>query len=355
MTALSGRERISCALTHREGDRVGALDGFWSTTLERWRAEGMDPNVDPAELFAFDMVALRPDTSLRLPTFVLEETPEYTVVRDANGTTVKNWKYSTSTPGWIDHEIKTRAGWEALRGLAAWDSDRVDWPAFAAHYAAARRSDKFVYYSGAISWDATLPLVGAEALLYALAEDPGWVADMFAVMGDLYLAGAEELLGAGYEFDGAWVYDDMAYRSGLFFSPRAYRELFYPHDRRVCDFFKARGIPVILHSCGNITRLVPDLIRAGYACLQPLEVKAGVDMLALKRQYGDVLAFMGGIDVRSMGADDPRVIEAEIAGKLPFMKQGGGYIYHSDHSVPDTVSFAQYCRVMELVARYGAY
>lgn len=352
---LSSRERTWLALHHREGDRVGMWDGFWSTTLARWRGEGMPHGVMPDELFGFDIVEIRPDTSLRLPRVVIEDADEYSIVRDQNGTTLKNWKTSTSTPGWLDHIIKTRVDWEEYRGRAQWNSDRVDYPAVEAKYCAARRRDKFIIYSGALSWDATLPLIGAETMLYAMVDDPAWVADMYQVMADLYLAGAEELLGAGYEFDGAWVYNDMAYRSGPFFSPRAYRELFLPHDRRVCDFFKARKIPVILHSCGNVTSLVPRLIEAGYACLQPLEVKAGVDMLALKRQYGDVLAFMGGIDVRAMDDPDPAAIELEISTKLPAMKAGGGYIYFSDHSVPDSVSFKQYCRVMDLVMQYGSY
>lgn len=64
---------------------------------------------------------------------------------------------------------------------------------------------------------------------------------------------------------------------------------------------------------------------------------------------------MGGIDVRAMSAEDPAVIEEEIRAKVGFAKQDGGYIYHSDHSVPDDVSFEQYKRVMELVHKYGKY
>jgi uroporphyrinogen decarboxylase len=64
---------------------------------------------------------------------------------------------------------------------------------------------------------------------------------------------------------------------------------------------------------------------------------------------------MGGIDVRAMAADDPRVIEEEIRRKFEVAKVGGGYIYHSDHSVPNNVSFEQYKRVMELVRKYGQY
>jgi uroporphyrinogen decarboxylase len=103
-----------------------------------------------------------------------------------------------------------------------------------------------------------------------------------------------------------------------------------------------------------VTEAVPELIDAGFDCLQPLEVKAGMDLVGLKRNYGDRLSFMGGIDVRTMRAE-PNVIEEEIRAKIPEAKKGGGYIYHSDHSVPDDISFEQYRRVLELVAHYGSY
>ena len=112
---------------------------------------------------------------------------------------------------------------------------------------------------------------------------------------------------------------------------------------------------MILHSCGYAMELVPSIIETGFECLQPIEVKAGNDLIALKKQYGDRLAFMGGIDVRAMASPNPEDIVREISTKIPIAKQGGGYIYHSDHSVPDNVSFEQYCRVMELVHKYGAF
>jgi uroporphyrinogen decarboxylase len=56
-----------------------------------------------------------------------------------------------------------------------------------------------------------------------------------------------------------------------------------------------------------------------------------------------------------MANPDPKAIEEEIKTKIPFAKKGGGYIYHSDHSVPSNVSFGQYCRVMALVAEHGKY
>lgn len=67
------------------------------------------------------------------------------------------------------------------------------------------------------------------------------------------------------------------------------------------------------------------------------------------------LSFMGGIDVRAMANPDPRVIEEEIRTKFEVAKEDGGYIYHSDHSVPKDVSFEQYERVMELIREYEGY
>jgi uroporphyrinogen decarboxylase len=114
-------------------------------------------------------------------------------------------------------------------------------------------------------------------------------------------------------------------------------------------------MPTILHSCGRVKEIIPDLIEVGLDCLQPLEVKAGMDVRELKEKYGDKLSFMGGIDVRAMTDPDPDVIEKEIGSKFEVAKKGGGYIYHSDHSIPNNVSFEQYKRVMELVKKYGKY
>lgn len=80
-----------------------------------------------------------------------------------------------------------------------------------------------------------------------------------------------------------------------------------------------------------------------------------MNLVELKKRYGDKLCFMGGIDVRLMALDNPAPLEEEIKLKISLAKQGGGYIYHSDHSIPKNVSFANYKRVIGLVKKYGAY
>ena len=80
-----------------------------------------------------------------------------------------------------------------------------------------------------------------------------------------------------------------------------------------------------------------------------------MDLLHLKEKYGDNIAFMGGIDVRAMADSDPSVAEKEIRTKIQFAKKNGGYIYHSDHSIPNNVGFKQYKRIMDHVLEYGTY
>jgi len=68
-------------------------------------------------------------------------------------------------------------------------------------------------------------------------------------------------------------------------------------------------------------------------------VKAGMDLLKLYRDYGDVISFMGGIDVRVLYTNDRAKIDAELEAKIPIVMQNNGYTLHSDHSIPNTVYY----------------
>ena len=352
---MISRERILLALDHKEADRVAIHDSPWSYTVDRWHREGLPEDQSPVDYFGYELTGQGADLSLQLPQEAIEETEAYRIYKDANGATSRSFKDHESTPERIDFTITSRKIWEEYKPRMAWNDSRVDWEEGLKANKAAREKGLFVTYNAAFGYDKTQGIVGSQRLLEAMIEDPAWVKDMFDTEADLLITAAEEMMGRGFEFDGAFVYDDMGYRNATLFSPAAYRALEFPAQKRVYGFFKSKGMPVILHSCGRVKAFVPMLIEAGLTCLQPLEVKAGMDLVELKRDFGDRLAFMGGIDVRAMAHSDPAMIEREISTKIPFAKKGGGYIYHSDHSVPSSVSFEQYCRVIELVRKYGAY
>ncbi len=343
------------ALGHKEADRIPIQDSLWGTTMARWRGEGMPEDKPLSEYFGWEMAGFGGDVTLRLPSEHIEETDQYSIVKGSDGAVVKNWKGQASTPEMVDFTIRTRADWEALKSRMAWDETRVDWAGQGEAYANARRLGLFTFASFYTGFTRTCDMCGTDTVLMAMADDPGWVQDMLMTRAQLCLQIAERMMARGFDFDAVWIWDDLGFKQRSFFSTDMYRDLVMPAHKLICDAFKARGKFTILHSCGYITELAPLIIETGFDCLQPIEVKAGNDVVDLKRRYGDRLSFMGGIDVRAMADPDPAVIEREIASKIPVLKRGGGYIYHSDHSIPDNVSFQQYCRVMELVAEHGRY
>ncbi len=352
---MTSRERIDAALNFKEADRVAIDDSLWQTTIVRWHQEGLPDGVGPREYFDFEMAGVGADISMRLPTETIDETDEYIITRNAYGAIERNFKHQESTPEKISFLITSRELWEEYKPHLEWSTDRIDWAEARRIQREARQKGKWFEFGSAFGYDLIQGIVGSERLLVAMATEPEWVEDMFMTHARLVVAAAEEMIGAGIEFDGGFVYDDMGYRNTSLFSPAMFMRYEYPAHKLVYDFFHSQGLKVILHSCGCVKDLIPGLVKAGLDCLEPLEVKAGMDLIDLKKRHGAWLAFMGGIDVRAMAHPDPRVIEEEISTKIPVAMKGGGYIYHSDHSVPDNVSFQQYCRVIDLVHKYGSY
>jgi len=147
----------------------------------------------------------------------------------------------------------------------------------------------------------------------------------------------------------------MGFKNRPFMSPDMYRELILPGHQRTVGWAKERGLPVIMHSCGMVEPLLPHMIEAGIDCLQVIEVKAGMDLLKLYREYGERLSFMGGIDVRTLYSNDSALVNAELEAKVPIVKGNYGYVLHSDHSIPNTVSYDTYCYFVERGLGLGRY
>lgn len=354
-TVLTPRERVRLALDHKEADRIPIHDSPWAATVTRWQREGLPDGIPPEEYFGYELRLFSVDLTPQYPVRVLHRSEEYIVETTPYGGVRKNHRDYSTTPELIDYGVKTREDWEAAKRRLQPSYTRVDWVKLRNDYERARSEDLFLVYAAVTGYDLCQAYIRSDVLLPLLITDPDWIRDIAETQADMVIEMAKILMQEGYTFDAAFLFNDMGYRNGPLFSPRLYREIFQPADRRMFDFFHSHGMKVILHSCGNVKEFIPDLLDIGLDCLQPLEVKAGMDLIELKQKYGKDLAFMGGIDVRVMSAPDPAAAEREIATKLTVAKVGGGYIYHSDHSVPNDVSFAQYRRVLDLVHKYGQY
>jgi len=350
---MTGRERFREALAHRVPDRIPFTDAPWDSTLARWRTEGMPDGTSAHDYFGFEEQRFGPDVSLRFEEQTIEQTEAYTVRRDANGAVVKTWTHATSVPEYIDFAVKTPADWHRLPDRARrFTPDRVP-EGIGQTVARARQNGRATHFFAHIGFNQAIYMVDMATMLMSMAAEPDWAREVFDFTAEMAVQGAREMIRRGAEFDGAFVADDMGSRNGPMFSPRMYRDLVQPCHARVCAAFAELGLPVILHSCGNIMPLVPDIIDAGVTCLQPLEAKAGMDLLVLKRRYGDRLALMGGIDARTL--TDLDRMHHELDTKIPVAMEGGGYILHSDHSIPDDVPLAHFREFLRYGLELGTY
>jgi uroporphyrinogen decarboxylase len=380
---VNARERVLAALNFEEADRIPIHDTLWEVTVDRWHSEGLPTDVSPNEFFDYDMVWFGADTSPLFPVKTLEETDRYITETTPYGGIRRNHKDLSGTPELIDYPCKTRADWERIKERLAPGRDRVDWKGKWAYGWVASSADtsedsisirgraegraglegnrkaradgKFICYFAIVGYDKVQYYMNTEEALVSVLTEPDWLRDMYETDADLVIEMCEIMRQGGFEFDGAFVCCDLGYRNGSFFSPRHFAQQLQPTLTRLFDYFHRVNMPVIMHSCGQVSKLIPYFVEAGLDCLQPLEVKAGMDVRALKEAWHGKIAFMGGIDVRAMADPDPKAIEEEIRSKLPIARRGGGYIYHSDHSVPNNVSFEQYQRVLELLHMYGRY
>ncbi len=354
---MTSRERVSKAMRHQRPDRVPLYEAFWEATANRWRQEGLPAEVSADDYFDTEIRHIGVDNSFGYAYEVVERTDDYIMVRDNWGVLKKDHRDHRSTPELLDFAIKSRADWDREKHRLTADPGRVDWDSVKASHDAIRKQEKLLCISAVPGYEATWRKVGVEGALMAIADDPGWVREMYEYDANVIIGMAQLHFDRGFDFDGAWLWDDLGYRNAPLFSPKAYREQLFPYHMQLCDFFHAHDLPVVLHSCGRVLDLMPMLIEAGFDCIQPLEVKAGMDLAHIVREYGKHVALMGGVDVRTWYDDvDESVTENEVRTKLAIgMSSPGGYVFHSDHSVGTQVSFTRYAKVAELVRRYGVY
>lgn len=354
-SGMTTRERVTRMFEHRQADRIPMTDSFWSATITRWQREGLPADATPAEYFELDRFAtIIADITPRYAVEVVEETDEHTIETTAWGVTLKRFKHVSTTPEYIDFKVKNPDAWRAAKKRMTLERDRVDWKRLENHYAAWRRQGAWIQFSPWFGFDVTHShVVGTERFLMALIEQPDWCMDMFDTFLTHSLHFADMIWDAGYTFDSIKWCDDMGYKNRQFFSIDTYREMLKPFHQRAIDWAQAKGIKTHLHSCGDVRPFVPELIAMGLDALNPLEVKAGMDPVALKAEYGDSLLLHGGINATLWDKKDQML--AEIERVVPAMMARGGYIFSSDHSVPSAVSMTDFKCIVERVKQLGRY
>jgi uroporphyrinogen decarboxylase len=282
---------------------------------------------------------------------VIKETEEWRIIKDGRGATLKFWKNKSGTPEHIDFEITDREKWKKYREpLLEIRKERLgDIESMRLNLKTAREKKKFTIFGDLFIFELMRATIGDQNFLPALLLDPDWIKDFAQVYLNFYRNHYEILFREAGLPDGFLVYEDFGYSNGLFCSPKVLSELIMPYEKELVNFLKSYGLPVILHSCGDIRKAVPLIIDAGFDCLQPMEAKAGCDVVEFAKTYGNKLAYMGNINVVVLNTNDPLKIKEEILPKLKTLsKMRIPYFFHSDHSIPPTVTLETYKYVLKL-------
>jgi uroporphyrinogen decarboxylase len=387
------RTLIDNLLRGRPAERIGLMDSPWADTLwawvqqgyptrrvfkkagqSRWRPEDgqwedatqageYEEPVPACEYFGYDMVGvggwfdLMP---LRDYEELVDETDAWTVKRNGAGAALKYWKHKSGTPEHIDFRMTSRLIWERdyRPHLLEFDPLRLgDLDETRRSLADARRANAWAHYGHMFIWENMRQSMGDITLYQSLLDDPAWIHDYNRVYTDFfkqYFRAIFEQVGLP---DGIWIYEDMGYKNGLFASPKVLGELIFPYYAELVSFFHIYDLPVVLHTCGSTAQALPLIMEAGFDALNPMERKAkGNDPFAFAEQYGDKLAFVGGLDVRIFETNDKDLIRKEVSAYLQGMKQRGArLVFASDHSLPPTIRLDTYRFILDVYRQHMWY
>jgi len=365
-------ERVTKALSHEEPDRIPLGEFYWGGFLENLKKHlGITGDFDPYKHFDLDMVVHIPNMDPHIKNFeIVEENEKHVIVKTGFECTVEK-RFDLPMPHYLDFAVKTVEDMDAFEFDDPSDRrryfDSIDDMVNGVGDSFARGLPPFVervkgyaddfcvFGSVCEPYETLWRIIGSENALLKLAEAPDAVERFVRRIGDFMLAvGKAQIEYCGGVLKGMYIWGDVAYTRGMFFSPGLWRRIFFPEVKRLCDEFHTRGLKVIYHGCGDALPIFEDLIEAGIDGYNPLEAKAGLDVVELKKRFGRRLAYCGNLDVRVLANGTKDEIRRELLHKLNAAR-GGGYIPQSDHSVASNIPPENYCYAIDLIREYGKY
>jgi uroporphyrinogen decarboxylase len=174
--------------------------------------------------------------------------------------------------------------------------------------------------------------------LMLLAAEPAQAHDFLDELTELHLANLERFLGAvGDSIDIILFSDDLGMQTGPFISRKMYRELFKPRHSVLWKRAKQLAdVKVMLHTCGGIRELLPDLIEAGLDAVNPVQTSCqGMDPAGLKAEFGREMVFWGGgCDTQTtLPSGTPEAVKKHVRERVRIMAPGGGFVFQQVHNI----------------------
>jgi len=152
------------------------------------------------------------------------------------------------------------------------------------------------------------------------------------------------------------ITDDLGTQNGPQINPDLYREMIKPYHSRLWHYIKNKiKKPLLLHSCGSIYELIPDLIDAGIDALNPIQVSAvNMETSKLKKEFGkDIVFWGGGCDTqRVLPYGTPAEVREEVRCRVNDLAPGGGFVFCQVHNIQPDVPPENILAMFEELANY---
>lgn len=173
-------------------------------------------------------------------------------------------------------------------------------------------------------------MLGFQNFLLNIALNPALIRTLVNKMTDVYLELNDNLFSLLKGKMDVWFFgNDFGSQESLLISHDSFRDLFFENIKRLTIHAHSYNLKVMMHSCGSIYKIIPDLIEAGIDIIDPVQVSAnGMNIKELKKNFGKQIVFHGGIDTQEVlpNADTNKVRE-HCRETLNVLGQNGGYIF----------------------------
>ena len=300
---------------------------WWDQTWNRWKGEGLPEQLDVSQ--SVEYFGLDPMTCLAAPVRT-EGCPH----EPFHGAGI----------------IKNAEQYEQIRPYILQDSG-IEWLRYSMTEHKARHMDGTLiirqWMDGFFWFPRTL--LGIENHLFAFYDQPELLHRINRDLLEFHLKTIERTYDVLVP-DFVGFAEDMSYNHGPMLSEELFDEFLLPYYRRLIPEIKNSGSRVLGDSDGDITQMIPWLLRAGIEGVYPLERQAGVDIVQIREAYPNFL-MLGGYDKMVMSRGEG-AMRAEFERILPAMRSGG-YIPSVDHQTPPEVSLENYRIYLRLFAEYA--
>ncbi len=325
-------ERFHAVMNFEKPDRLPVIEwaSWWNETIDRWKSEGLPSDLPWNGIqthFGLDdirrvwMPLLRPDCP---------------------------------KPGTAGAPlIETEEDYEALKPCLFPDCSHKNYRDKVGVFSALRerheKGETILWYSyDGFFWFPRV-LLGIENHLYSFYDKPELYHRICSDLADYVIAQLPKIYSI-CKPDFMVISEDMSYNHGPMISEALFDEFLLPYYQRIIPEIKKYGTKVLVDTDGDVSMMIPWLMRAGVDGVLPLERQAGVDLVRLREEFPEFL-FIGGFDkmVMSKGEDAMR---REFERLMPVMRSGG-FIPSCDHQTPPGVSLENYRIFVRLLKEYA--